>query len=149
MPLATGDNLDPPHLIPTTEYGLPSPVLYGATVNNASSTAYADLPAGSSFSFTKRRSDTRVRLDARLLCFASVSSTGALVGLQISGTTYDVARGYFTAVAYQPVTGWTYVSGIPAGVYTVTGRWRTSAGTGALTIGSGISDFMATAREVW
>lgn len=144
----SGDWLDPPRLTPQTVYGITG-VLVGA--GNTTSAAYVDLPTSpsTSFEFVKRRSDSRVKISMKLMCYSSAASTGAMIGASLNGVTRDVARQFFTAVSYMPIIGWTYVSGVPAGTYTLQARWQRTAGAGALTIGAGISELDFEAMEVW
>lgn len=107
----------------------------GTGVYTTSSTSYASLPATSSFTINKRRSDTRLKIFMSFILFSDTAgSTGVGMGALIDGTDYDIFRGYITTTGeYVMISGFGYVSGIGTGNKTVQARWKRTAGTGVLT----------------
>ena len=115
------------------------------------STSYADIPGITGLSFTKARSDTKIRVDMKTLFFtSSAGSTGLQLGVRINGTDYDVAKGYTTeSSSYKPAVGFAAVtSGLAAGAYTITARWKVLSGSGVINTNSSISELDWSAREV-
>lgn len=115
------------------------------------STSYADIPGITGLSFTKARSDTKIRVDMKTFFFtSSAGSTGLQLGVRINGTDYDVAKGYTTeSSSYKPAVGFAAVtSGLAAGSYTITARWKVLSGSGVINTNSTISELDWSAREV-
>lgn len=106
-------------------------------VDDTASTSYVNMAGtGSvtSFSFTKRYTATRVRVD--LQASFQVIGTGnsaARFAVSINGTDYDIVNRHVNpALTHAETGGHRYITGIPAGTYTVQGRWRRTAGTQTL-----------------
>lgn len=134
-------------------YNEPSEIAGKQSISSQStfnSSTYASIPGISTLSFTKKRSDTKIRVDMKTLFFSSASSTGLQLGVQISSTDYDVAKGYTTeASSYKPASGFaTVTSGLAAGSYTVTARWKVFSGAGNINTSSSISELDWSLREV-
>jgi hypothetical protein len=124
-------------------------------INNATgsgtnaTTSYANLPGTSSFQFIKRFADTRVRVDIQTSFFSTAVTTSARFAALINGTDYDVAQQFVNpANTHIPVAGHRYITGIPAGTYTVQGRWRRVAGAGTLTQAAADNWLSLSAKEV-
>jgi len=126
-----------------------------AGTDTTTSTTYVNLAgtgSQASFSFTKYATATRVHLDLTASYFTTASTSGAMFGLRINGVDYDVAllRAVLPAAnAHLQAAGFTYVAAsvIPAGTYTVEGRWKRMEGAGTLTRDTG--DWLAiSAREL-
>lgn len=110
--------------------------------NTTTSASYADLGGTTplrSFSFTKRFTNTRIRIDLAASCY--VASLGATVkfGVNINSVDYDIVSLPIDSSLTSRVilTGHRYLASIAAGTYTVMGRWLRSAGTGTPTRSSG------------
>lgn len=118
-----------------------------STFNSAS---YASIPGISTLSFSKKRADTKIRVDMKTTFFSSAGSTGLQLGVQINSTDYDVAKGYTTeATSYKTAAGFaTVTSGLAAGSYTVTARWKVFAGAGNINTNVAISELDWSLREV-
>jgi len=134
----------------TNKTGLNGTLLATGTTG---STSYANLPAkaaggAASFSFTKKRSDTRLRVAMKLIAYSDATSTGMQLGCQIGATDYDVTRCYYTSAIYLNANGWTYISGLAAGTYTLQGRWKRFAGSGNLGTFNTISELDFEAEEM-
>lgn len=116
-----------------------------ATVTSAS---YIDLP-GLSFLFTKAYAGTRVLLSLDADAYSTVANTVVRYGGSINSADYNITELVINNEIneHQRTSGHTYVpAGIPAGTYTVQGRWARTAGTGVITLGN--SWHSMSAREV-
>lgn len=118
-------------------FGLPN----GAALSNVTgagtttSGSYANLPAVSSFSFTKLGSSTGIIVAVNLLALTTVANTQLGVAVQINGTDYDIGANYIMdANLYRYFAGVNRVSGVPAGTHTIQVRWKRVAGIGTLTV---------------
>lgn len=123
----------------------------GITSGTFTGTAYADIPGVSALSFTKQRSDTKLRVDMKTFFFTTVSgSTGLQLGVRINGVDYDVAKGYTTEISsYKEASGFaTVTSGLAAGTYSITPRWKIFSGGGTINVNSTISELDWSIREV-
>jgi len=88
------------------------------------------------FSFTKRFASTRVRIDLHLTLYAVTNDAGVFLGVNLNSTDFDIAKLEAAAGLLgerKQVSGVRFLTGIPAGTYTVTGRWKRTTGTGTLT----------------
>jgi hypothetical protein len=105
------------------------------TTTSATYVNLAGTGSVTSFSFTKRYADTRIRVDLSAGFFvAGTGNSAARFGVQINGTDYDVVNRHINpASTHGEASGVRYITGVPAGAYTVQGRWRRSAGTQTLT----------------
>jgi hypothetical protein len=86
-------------------------------------------------SLVKLSAATRVRVALHASFFPNLAAnTEATFAVGIGGTDYDVFS-YFanTQAVHVEGAGVRYVTGVAAGTYTVTLRWRRTAGTGTLT----------------
>jgi hypothetical protein len=108
--------------------------LSGSTTTASGS--YVDMPTGSTLAgFTKHHADTAllVYMDVNWVSAGS-GNTFARFAVQISGADYDVSGGVVTEVSsWQSKAGFVRIAGLPAGTYTIQGRWRRSSGSGTLT----------------
>lgn len=108
--------------------------------NTTTSSSYADWGGTTplkSFSFTKRYASTytRIKIDLAVTFYASTSEAGPMFGVNVNSTDYDVVQlstANGTNGTRQFIAGSRYITGLPAGVYTVTGRWKRTSGTGTL-----------------
>jgi len=107
------------------------------TTTSASYVNMAGAGAVTSFSFTKRWTPTRVRIDMHQILFQNGGSFPfAQLGVRINSVDYDVVGATITAAATNTMfSGLAYIpaSAIPAGTYTVQARWKRASGTGTLT----------------
>lgn len=109
-----------------------------AGTGTTTSAAYANIPAPSSVSFTKRLTVTRLRIDLMFDSFSTAVPTRVWVGVRINGVDTDVSsHSYGAANQYESTTGVTFVSGLAAGVYTVQCRWLRSSGAGTVSVDGG------------
>lgn len=115
-------------------------VANSAGINNAagagthSTASYANVPATSSFSFTKLQNSTALRVDFHLTFLSTVNSTEAGFGVLINGVDYDVCQVAINeSNSHRQVSGVRRITGITAGVYTIQARWKRVSGTGVLT----------------
>lgn len=111
------------------------------------SSTYVDWPASEvlSFSFTKRRSDTRLIVEFSGTAYINslTSAPNTQWAVRINGTDYEVARYVWDqALAHKVISGITApITSIPAGTYTITLRAKTSAQTLTVdTAGVGFGD---------
>lgn len=114
---------------PAVDYWL----IGGSTVTTTSGTN-ATL-ATASTSLLKRSGLTRVEVDLRASCFTTLATnTEATFAVGLGGTDYDIVSHFCNPVStHLSCSGIRYLTGIAAGTYTVTIRWRRTAGTGTLT----------------
>lgn len=104
-----------------------------ASGSENATTSYTTLGGNSpSFDFTKRETATRLRIDMAEGYYVTAADTGVRFGVRINGTDYDVTQrnGTQTANVHETAVGTRIISGIPAGTYTIDGRWKKTAGTG-------------------
>jgi hypothetical protein len=95
-------------------------------------TNLAGTGSQTSFTFVKRFTSTRVRLSGSIGISAAAVG-GAMLGATINGTDYDICVAVTASAARGSGSGARYIAGIPAGTYTVQGRWKRSAGSGTIT----------------
>jgi hypothetical protein len=84
-----------------------------------------------SFSFTKRFAASRLRV-AMSAGMSTTVASGAVFGVRINGVDYDVCAAATASGARAVGSGTAYISGVPAGTYTVQGRWKRWVGTSTL-----------------
>jgi len=101
----------------------------------STSASYANITATpSSFSFTKYGTNSRLRAQIAFDSFSTVLGTKMSVAVQILGTDYELKQHWHTnANLYTAAVSVAYISGLPAGTYTVQVRWSRVSGTGTLT----------------
>lgn len=116
-----------------------------------SSTAYANLGAGSSVSFVKRKAATRLMV-AMVAQFQSASTgRGVEFGVHIGSTDYLVAPYHQVlpaANARLTASGHCFISSIAAGTFTIQGRWKAVGGSGTVTRFNGDDWISCTITEV-
>jgi hypothetical protein len=107
------------------------------TTNSSSYVNMAGTGAVTSFSFVKRFTATRVRIDMSATFYTSTAGCGARFGVLVNGTDYDVcqlAGNVPAASTHLHAGGFAYIpAGLAAGTYTVQGRWKWIVLTGTLT----------------
>jgi hypothetical protein len=107
------------------------------TTTSATYVNMAGTGSVTTFSFTKRTANTRVKLEMNAGFTNAVGTSLVDFALQIGGTDYQMGHTIQLVVtATQQFSGVRIVSGIPAGVYTVQCRWRREGGSGTPTRGS-------------
>jgi hypothetical protein len=105
-----------------------------AAADATSSAAYANLSGTSSFAFVKQDAASRLKVTIHAGAFVSAAGTKPMYGVQIGGTDYDVVSQTINVTnTHVNISGFSYLTGVPAGSYTVQGRWRRAAGTGSIT----------------
>jgi len=112
--------------------------------------AYADYPGSPSVPFTKARAGSRVLVRWAPTFFVTNTDTGPDFAVRIGGTDYrtHVLTPALTANVRLPSFGERRIPGIPAGVYTVTGRWARVGGTGSVSAAIGADWVNLTVDEV-
>jgi hypothetical protein len=104
------------------------------TTASASYVNLAGTGSVTSFSPTKRYATTRVKVWMYASMFVTVGPTFGRFGVRINGVDHDVFNLPINpATSHQGASGTTYITGVPAGVYTIQARWFRSGGTGTLT----------------
>jgi hypothetical protein len=105
-----------------------------AAADATSSAVYANLLGTSSFAFVKQDAASRLKVTIHAGAFVSVAGTRPMYGVQIGGTDYDVVSQTINTInAHTNISGFSYLTGVAAGAYTVQGRWRRAAGAGSIT----------------
>lgn len=101
---------------------------------SASFVSLAGTGSVTSFNFTKRYTDSRIKVQMNATCFCITSVSNADFGVLINGTDTFMFRIILTATSQRVtgVGGIVDVSGVPAGVHSIQGRWRRATGTGTL-----------------
>lgn len=115
------------------------------------SATYVDLPATSSFSFTKTQASSRLSIAFHITSFvAGAVGTVVRFAVQINGVDYDICHAApSTASVREQSSGVTLTpAGIPAGTYTVKGRWRRVSGAGTPTLDGAFEWLSIQVREV-
>jgi hypothetical protein len=105
---------------------------------STSAAAWVDV-GGATFSFTKNKAGTKVRLFASCSCwFLSGNTGGGYIGVNINGVDYQVAGipSGTAASSHLSMSGGVMVSGLAAGTYTVKGRAK-SQNSGVMNLDSG------------
>lgn len=105
-----------------------------APSQSTSSASFVDIP-GLEFPFTKRRPESRLLIEFIGSTYASTAGGVVEIAAQINGVDEVVTRFYFNIIL-QHLTqgGFQFVSGVPAGTYTVQGRYRKAAGGGTISM---------------
>lgn len=104
------------------------------TTTSASYVNMAGAGSQTSFSFIKRFPSTQTRIKIHMsgsMWGAGTLPVAVMFGVRINSTDFDVYRQQIDAAAGNNTYGQgiAYVSGIPAGTYTVQGRWKRLSGT--------------------
>lgn len=116
----------------------PSPAVdfwsFGGATGSTTSGSNTTLATASS-SLLKRSALTRVEVDLRASCFTTLATnTEATFAVGLGGTDYDIASHFCNPTGtHLSCSGIRYLTGIAAGTYTVTVRWRRTSGAGTLT----------------
>lgn len=100
-------------------------------VDSTSSAAYANLLGVSSFPFTKQDANSRLKVTIHAGAFVSIATTRPTYGVLLGATDYDVVSQTINPInTHTNISGVSYLTGVPAGGYTVQGRWKRVSGTG-------------------
>lgn len=108
---------------------------------NMTSATYVDMASSPALSITKMRDVTNLRLHIDLSCWTSVANTSVRVGLHVQSedgsVSFDQDMRLFTmntASKHDMISATRQTSAtLPAGNYTITGRWFRFGGTGNVT----------------
>lgn len=108
-----------------------------AATDSTTSATYVSWAGGAgvaSFSFVKRRADTRVRIHLSKTMDSSAAATTLQLGASIGGTDFDITTPIQEAAAAirHCWTATRAIAGIAAGTHTIIGRWKRTAGAGTL-----------------
>jgi hypothetical protein len=98
-----------------------------------------------SYSFTKKRAGTRIKHSMAGGWSAVTSTTLIRVAMNCNGVDTDCTRAVLAAGASGQFVGWGYQTGVPAGTYTITARWRREGGGG--TASRSTNDWLAIESE--
>lgn len=138
----------------TTLEGGPNTTGFGhfSVGESTSSPAFADLGAGSSVSFTKRYTGTKVLVTMDVDFQTSSTGAGVEFGILLNSVDYLIASLHQTlpvANARLHTSGAAILSpGIAAGTYAVKGRWRRTGGAGTITRYAGDDRISCILQEV-
>lgn len=97
-----------------------------------------------SFSFTKQKTSTRVRLGMQAGFNNTTAVSQAKFGMLLNSVDYDVTQAVSGVTTNTiPVSGFIYVGSgvVAAGTYTVQARWKRSGGSG--TLGRGVNEWLS------
>lgn len=123
----------------------PTPNLASSTsINNSGPTSGQDDVAASafedmggtgtlvSFSFTKRYADSKIQVSMHASCYCvNASPNNIIFGVRINAVDTPMFRIIVPNLNERRYSsGINNITGVPAGVYTVQGRWRRESGTG-------------------
>jgi len=115
------------------------------------SATFVNIAGASTGTFQKQYAETRVGLFMGMGMFATAGGTVGQFALNISGGVGDITMGQVLLSAPStenaPSTV-NKVSGIPAGSYTITPRWRRVSGAGTLTTTASSGTLSFSAREI-
>lgn len=109
----------------------------GSTTTSATFVSPLSAGVAVTFPFTKSRTVSRVAYTFACSLYSDVANTSVAFGLQIGGTDYPTAFMFINpAVTHTQAAAAGHLTGIAAGSYTVTVRWRRAAGGGVLNVNS-------------
>jgi hypothetical protein len=105
------------------------------TTTSATYVNMAGTGSVTSFTFVKRFASTRIKVDLDATFSTSATGSGPKFGVRINGADYDLCQigANAPSAVHTQASGVKYISGIPAGTYTIQGRWLRLAGAGTLT----------------
>lgn len=113
----------------------------GAAISNTpgsgttSSATPANIPAVSSFSFTKKLAGSKLLVAMGLVSFSTAVDTTLGLGVLIAGTDTTITQfRHTTANEYRQAFGVNQITGVAAGAQTIQGRWFRVGGAGTLTL---------------
>jgi hypothetical protein len=110
-----------------------------ASLAGSSSTSYVDV-TGTTVSWAKTgdASGSDVVFVLLASCYVSAAATQPGLGVAIGGTDYDITQMIVNPInTHMPIVGARAISGVPAGAYTPTVRFKRISGTGTTTIDTG------------
>lgn len=115
-------------------------LISSAGINNpgvadtTTSASYVNLAGTSSFSFTKRQTNTQIEVSMHSTCFTNIIPASVRYGVNINSTDFDVCHLLLNLnLTHHQASGVRLCPGVPAGVHTIQGRWRRTSGAGTLT----------------
>lgn len=104
----------------------------GGTVNTL---AYANMPAGTSFNFTKQNASSRLLVFMNWACRTGVAVKQVKAAVNINGTDYQITHQEIPVTAqHWQMSNIRLISGVAAGTYTIQGRWSSEDNTTTFTI---------------
>lgn len=99
-----------------------------ATVGGTSSGSYSNMPGSPSVSITKSAS-TSLLASLQISAYSSSAVNGAELAVSVNSSDYQLCRIGFNIVNnHTTLGGQRIITGIPAGSFTVTARWRVLVG---------------------
>jgi len=108
--------------------------LNGTNPAGAPGLAYTDMPAGSSFNWTKDYAATAIDAAVAISWVSTIANMEGEFALQVNGTDYTVAKRAINPVGIHGLAvGFLKIPAntVPAGTYTVKARWRRTAASAA------------------
>lgn len=104
--------------------------------STTTSATYVNLPATSSFSFTKQRgAETKLKVFMSCSSFAQTNPAGARFAVLVNGVDTDICQHVHSAInTRNGASGMGQITGLAAGTYTVQGRWKRVSGTGTMAV---------------
>jgi len=102
---------------------------------STNSTSYSDIPTDTVVlsSLVKKQAATSLIITVNAMMFSSAGGGAATLGVNFNGTDYDVASMFFNEInSYKWRGGSREITGIAAGTYTFTLRWKVGAGTNTI-----------------
>lgn len=116
-----------------------SSIQQNGAVGSTSSSSYANMPGGPSWTVNKQFDATKLRHDYACSMYPDVLGRIAVLGVRLDGgTTLDVVKAHWADTlgsggGYRMfVVGWVYQTGITAGAHTAEARWK-NGGAGTIT----------------
>lgn len=114
-------------------------------------TTFTNLGAGSSVSFTKNQTASRLLVEMSAQFQSTSTGRGVEFGVHIGSTDYLVApyhQSLPAANARLTASGHAFIAGVAAGTFTVQGRWRAVGGSGTINRFAGDDWISCTITEV-
>jgi hypothetical protein len=109
----------------------------GTGTGTTVSATFVTIASIATMSFVKRSDTSRLMLSMNAEWFSTAVTTEAAFGLQVGATDYQIMTSFQNAANIVEFSGGvTHTPVIPAGIYTVSARWRRVSGAGTLTVGS-------------
>jgi hypothetical protein len=124
------------HALPFSTVEITSIVAAASTTTSAT---YVDHDAtNSKVTLTKQNDDTDILIEIAVSIYSTETNTGVSFGINDGTNDHDVCIFFINlANVHQSAAGYKKISGLAAGSYTFTLRWRRSSGGGTLTTNNG------------
>ncbi len=119
--------------------------IFVSAARTSTSTTYVNIANGTAdeikiVNFVKHRADTKLICELAVnYVYTTVQDSKMTFGVNVNATDYDVAQSASIGGSGKNPTGYREITGLAAGTYTVTGRWKTGTGTLNLTADSSLA----------